>query len=243
MTRERIVDRIKKMISLKNDKAATQNEVETAAALIQKLLIEHNLTMGEVNTTEAEEKYDKFCFSPEQKKMEGKWILHLYNMMAKQNFCQTVVDPKWDNPNDRKHKSFNIYIIGKSSDVEVVEYFCSWLVPVIRNMANGAWNSYQGPEKRGRFLRGYLMGCVLGINSKLTDEKQRIVQTSEKSRALIIKRDAQLVEAVSKIFPNLGRTRGSRSSSMDGQAKGFSDGKGMNLRKGVETRGRKLLGG
>jgi len=236
---EKIVDRIRKMINLRDDKAASQGEIENAATLIQKLLFEHNLTIEEIGS---EEKYNKFTFNPDQKKREGTWISQLYNIIAKHNFCFVIISPKHDNPNDRQHQSFYIHIVGKESDVEVVEYFCEWLIPKIRRMSEAAWNNYQGHEKRGKFTRGYLMGCTVGIYKKLESEKERIREASDDSRALVLKRDAELKNAISKMYPNLKTSRLGESSSRDGRAQGYVDGRNMSLSKGVETRGNRLIG-
>ena len=243
--REKILDKIRAMLRLRDNHAASQGEIENASALIQKLLFKYNLTMGEVESTDADQQYGRFYDVPDQKKRESKWIIRLYQVIAKFNFCTIVIEPKRDNPNDRKHVSYRIAIIGLKQNVEVVTYLCSWLIPKIRLMSAAAWNhsALITTEKRGKFTRGYLLGCVQGIFDKLYTEAVILENESDETRALVRVSDARLEKAVSQFYPKLGQSRAGRLSSQDGRAQGYQAGRQIQLTKGVETRSRKLLGG
>lgn len=241
--KEKIIDRIRKMMKLRDDAAATQGEIENASALIQKLLFEHNLTIDEIGEVQAE-RYELFTENPDQRKRESDWVPRLYYVIAKWNFCSVVVTSKRDNPNDRAHKSFFVRIVGKPSDVEVVKYLCSWLIPKIRGMANEAYRNYNGIEKSGKFMRGYYAGCVQGLDFKLKNEHERLKQETPQANALVLRRDTELANAVSQFFPRLGRHRRSTGlSGRDGYSQGHEAGRNLNLTRGItETRKSRLLG-
>ena len=243
MSRDRIIDRIRKMMRLRDNNAATQGEMEAASLLIQKLLFEHNLSMDEVSTENVDNPYERQFEEPaHQKKRESTWVIDLYNVIAKHNFCHIVVEGQYKNPKDRNHKTYKVAIIGKRENVEVVMYFCSWLVPKIRKMADEAFFSYNGYEKRGQFLRGYLVGCVAGINAQLVTQQHRMEQQSDASRALVLRRDIELQREVARYYPKTKTGRRSSLRSQDGSSQGYEDGRNLDLNKGIETRKRKLLG-
>ena len=69
----------------------SESEAATAAALIQKLLIEYNLTMAEVTDSEKVEEdeiKEHFCSGFNYRSVGGKWEYQLWYILCKWNFCK-----------------------------------------------------------------------------------------------------------------------------------------------------------
>jgi hypothetical protein len=98
-----------------------------------------------------------------------------------------------------------------------------------------AWKHYEGWEKRGKFRRGYLLGCVGGINNQLREQMQESKVENTNLNALIVVNDKLVDDYVGNKWPKLGRGRGSRTTSNDGYLKGNKDGKSMSIHKGISS--------
>ena len=239
MDRNKVVDVIQKLLRLR-DGTNSPAEAESAAAKAQELLFKYNLDMAEVDATDTQEErlIGQEFFETGERKNESTWIRILYNTVARYNFCKTVYfsRERIDNPYGVK-----IAVIGRKGNVEVVHYTVEWLIPNIRRMADESFKVYTGSEKRGRFKRGFLVGCVEGVGNKLYDEWQHQQQASDKSTALVVRNDAELNLFMQNQYANLSAGRRSSLSSWEGRTAGQAAGQSMEIHRGV-TKGDKIGG-
>ena len=232
MDRDKVIDTIQKLLRLR-DGTNSQAEAESAAAKVQELLFKYNLDMAEVDATATQEErlVGQEFFETGERKNESTWIRILYNTVARYNFCKAVYfsGAYTENPHGVK-----IAVIGRAANVEVVHYTVEWLVPNIRRMADESFKTYTGSEKRGRFKRGFLIGCVEGVGNKLYAEWQHQQQMNEKSTALVVRNDAELSQFMQDTYPKLSSGRRSSLTSWEGRTAGQVAGQSMQIRRGVK---------
>ena len=231
----KIFDTIQKLMAMAD--RGTLHEQEVATKKIQILLLKHNLSQAEV-TDAIKEKTQVIGKSPVEltdtwKKNEGKWVLQLYNTMAKNNLCKVVVIGGLDCP--------NVVILGKTENIEVVKYLCEQLIVRIRLLEKTTWPLYHGLDKRGAFRRAFLLGAVAGIGYKLKAQKIEFAGDDRNIYALIIRNEAEVEDYFKQAFPRTSKMRASCISSRTGLAAGREAGENMSIRQGIS--GMKNTGG
>ncbi len=234
MQKDKILDMIQKLLSLQKG-TKYPHEAEAAAAKVQELLLKYNLEMDDVNTFTPEEEsiVKEDIFETGEKKSESTWILNLYQVVARYNFCRVLSFSRM-RARDNPHGTVAT-IIGREGNREAVQYMVEWLIPNIRNLATEAFNEYEGSEKKGKFRRGFLMGCTEGIGTKLHNEWLRAQQADSKTTAVVARNDKEMGAFMKKVYPVLTSTRKKSLSSWDGRDEGTKAGQSMEIRRGVGT--------
>ena len=229
MDREKVIDTIRKLIAL-SEGTDSPAEAESAAAKAQKLLLKYNLDMAQVNShIEAEERLvGEEVFDSGELKNESNWIVRLYSGVARYNFCSIILKPSW-----QPSYSTPVAIIGRKGNVEAVHYMVEGLVPRIRQMAKAAWQGYAGYEKKGKFTRGFLVGCALGIESKLHAEWMQMQVADDNVRALVVNTRGELEGYMRETYPMLVKGRSRSLSSWEGREAGARAGRNMEIRRGI----------
>lgn len=228
MDKEKVIDTIRKLLNL-SEGTNSPAEAESAAAKAQQLLLKYNLAMADVNAhiTEAERLVGEELFESSENKNESNWIVRLYSGIARYNFCRIVLRLS------SQQYSTEVSVIGRTGNVEAVHYMVETLVPQIRQMAKAAWREYGGHEKRGKFTRGFLVGCALGIETKLWNEWQRMQVTDVDTRALVVSSGRELEAFMRQNYGRLSTGRTRSLSSWEGKQVGAAAGQGMNIRRGI----------
>ena len=183
----KLMGKIEKLLRMSKD-IGSPNEAAVAAAKVRNLLLEHNLTLSEVEAKDADVitkhiKVDQFF-----DKRHGKWISQLYGTLSKFNLCRSVIS-------NYKHNTSPpvITLIGKKETIEVVEYLANQLMARAFILEKLGWRDHYGREGRGAFRRGFLRGFVVGIYVQLDEQQAR---DSEAITALIVVEDAAVAEKV-----------------------------------------------
>lgn len=224
-----ILERIKKLLIFAEDakKRDSQAELENAMSKANTLMMEYNLSVDKIDISQQKKapvEMHKVGADVLFPKNEGGWIIKLYQCIARFNFCTVITHDMG------KH---GLSLIGQAHNREIVLYIIDQLVVRIRNMARQAFREYQGNEKRGTFLRGYLLGCVQGLREKL--QAERDAEHTNEITALILVKDKDVQEFVKKEFPSLVYAKGSSTSSQAGKSMGIQAGRSMSINKGVGT--------
>lgn len=220
----------------KND---SQVEMETAMKLAQKIAMQYNLDLSQLGE---ETKVSKMLQQEINRgdlfpKNEGQWLVKLLFMLARHNFCRgwTI--------SDGKVVGFNL--VGEEHNVQIVMFFFEQLSARIRRLARESWGNYSGPETKNTYLRGFYLGCVAGIDHQLDEQERAQVREQPEINALILRKDAAVVEFVQSLGLKFSPHKGPRSSGTGGIKSGFEAGKSMSLHKGLGSRnagGQNLIG-
>lgn len=220
-------------------KINSEGEAANAAAAIQRLLTQYNLSMEEIGSDE-EKKADVIMEEQTSgytyKSIGGEWELRLVYVICKWNFCKCF----------QLGTSYKkIIILGKQENLETVKWLRKLLSDRFVFFSKEKFKEYKRQNEPYRkvgsidkYQRSYLMGCSAGLDAKLKEESDRDKVKDEnynaKVNALVVRNDSAINEFVSKKY-GIGRTKTTRIKSTDAYNEGFIDGKNTELHKQVSS--------
>jgi len=226
---DKVKDKLAKLLRLQEgaNKIGSLEEAATAAAKIQSLLFKYNLAMADISSKENTPEVEKSIIDLEsmgRTKTSGKWMEALANVLARHNLCKVVLVAQTQ-----------VYIFGQPENVKVVSVLFTQLVHRLKGMSKQAFKDYNGFEKKNTFLRGYLLGAVRGIDTKLTENKREMEAKEVGMTAMVLASDKLVTQAVENHFSGgLKKGKASKVSGQDGLRRGFKDGKEMSFNKSIE---------
>lgn len=114
MDMETILSRVQALLNKTVEKGCTPEEAAAATALAQNLLFKHNLTIAQAkdHRKTGAEAIKNHTTKVRGAKVSYRWRQSLANCIASYNWCSVIVDARGE----------TIWIIGKPSNVAVVEY-------------------------------------------------------------------------------------------------------------------------
>jgi len=235
---------LKKLRKLQNlyegaKKINSEGEANAAAAAIQKLLIQYNLSMDEIGTDEEkskdtvlEEKADGFTY----KSIGGEWEFRLLYVLCKWNFCKCFqVGGTYK----------RLMIFGKKENIETVKWLRSMLAERFVSFSKNRFKEYQKtveyamkPISMDKYQRSYLMGCAAGLDAKLKEESDREKAKDDefgaKVTALVVRNDTAVTEYIENKY-KVGKGKARRENFDSARAYGYKDGKNTELHKQVSS--------
>ena len=235
---------LKKLSKLQNlyegaKKINSEGEANAAAAAIQRLLIQYNLSMDEIGTDEEkskdtvlEEKVDGFTY----KSIGGEWEFRLLYVLCKWNFCKCFqVGGTYK----------RLMIFGKKENIETVKWLRSMLAERFVSFSKNRFKEYQKtveyamkPISMDKYQRSYLMGCAAGLDAKLKEEsdreKAKDAEFGAKVTALVVRNDTAVTEYIENKY-KVGKGKARREKFDSARVFGFRDGKNTELHKQVSS--------
>ena len=118
-----VLTKIKKLLALST--SSNPNEAASAAAKAQELLMQHNLTMSQIETHGQESQYCEAFVNTGSRV----WRRLLLTAIAQSNFCDVVYDPRIK----------STALIGEAHNQEVVVYLYDYLIGQLEPMALTAY--------------------------------------------------------------------------------------------------------
>ena len=222
---DKIKSRIEKMLRKAESakEIGSLHEAEVFAKTANKLLMEYNLSMSDINLGENKQNINDFGLELKYNKTDGDWMVRLYHTIAKFNLCKVI----------RIGKTTKIVIIGEKYNVDLVMFISSQLVHVIKSLCSQRWKEYNGFEKKNTFKRGYYSGAVVGLYSKLREQQEELNREVVGVTALIKTNEVAIQEKVSQMFNNIKQGKSKKLSGNDGQTMGRIDGRNLQINKGI----------
>lgn len=141
MDRNRIIDRIRKLLALSG--SPNRAEAESALHFAQELMAKYRVDMNAVERGEIivdDEDHERGAIRT--------WDKQLLGIVAGANFCIVYRGRKW-------HGGFQIRLIGRAINIEV-----AWLMYRYIRQAALAESRKISIKKRDKFLRGFVMGIA-----------------------------------------------------------------------------------
>ena len=229
-----IVEKIKKLIAVRDHPNTPEGEVITAAQAITKLLYQYNIEekdIGEqeklVNPITMEEIPYKCTL------MGGKWYGSLVAVITNNNLCKCLISQSYGSNGRLKRDTFQI--IGRKNNIEIVKYMIDSFVNRFYAVGKQKYKLYRGELTENKFLRSFLEGCAAGLNSKYKEMQKQY----EYCNALIVKSDNEIAEYLQNW--NIKKGRASKEKIDDSiYHSGYETGKNTEINKGI-TNNRKLL--
>jgi len=186
MTRESVIEKITKLLALSENNPSV-NEAAAAAAMAQKLMLEHKLSLSELemDAEEDEPVIEHDVLRDEGGRSPRQWKITLLCAIAANNFCRTVYWSARFHVGDNKHLNHGrmqrgkMVVFGKKSDVDTVLYLYAWLVREVESLSKKAkqelYNS--GADEEVESIRtwadSFRKGCSSTISLKLYLQRKR----------------------------------------------------------------------
>lgn len=148
----KILERVKKMVALGNDAAATEAERETALRMAYNLLAKYNLSMSDLpedQNNEARERQDVVISA-------DKWARSLAQAVAKLFFCKYFYSGTGTSGKD-KH-----CFVGRQSNVETARYMSEYLIKSVKREATTRYKSPTTPQGRS-----FCVGTVDSVRKRV----------------------------------------------------------------------------
>jgi Protein of unknown function (DUF2786). len=190
MERNKILDRVKKLLALST--SSNVNEAATAAAAAQKLMLEHKLTEEDVSDTQDGQMFE---LSMGAAGFASRWKFVLVTAVARAFFCEAV--------GLRVGQRRKVRIVGRREDVEIAARVFRYLHSEINRLAKIEielidWREgvmdiedWHDPEQ---YLESFRRGAVAAVVAKFRTGEEAFVASD--SRSLVIsKRDRDQVRA------------------------------------------------
>lgn len=233
--REKILSRIQKLMTLGCDGAATEAEAASAMAFAQKLMVEHQIEMADVNGYEAatEEYVEEEVFScgptvPKHWNYAGSLIVHHF-------FCKVIRPQTQKRVNGRVVGvvASKLCLFGTRDNVAMARHVLTYLDASFPRLWLKAKKEQQLAECDRRI---FYHGIHNGFSAKLNAERAAAAPQSSRVSTALALVTSKLDEAARKAYPDSEPTRhrlaqGSRSAYQAG----YQEGQQLNVRRSVEA--------
>lgn len=247
---EQIKTKLRKLQKLYDSakKINSEGEAQAAAAAIQRLLTQYNLSMSELGVEEENNGITEHpCSGYTYKSIGGYWEYRLAYVLCKYNFCKCFMRGTYK----------NLLIVGSKENIEMVNWLRSMLADRFVEFSKKRFKEYQEtidfalrPISKDKYQRSYLMGVVEGLEQKLRSEQEQDRKNAEygaKVNALIVRTDTAVMEYMNKKY-TMGKGKSIRVNYDAARCSGIVDGRNTQLYKPIAEASRraandvKLLG-
>lgn len=212
-----ILAKIKKLLALST--SSNPNEAALAAAKAQELLMQHNLTMSQIET-HGESKYCEAFVNIGSRV----WQRLLLTAIARNNFCEVIYNPQIK----------SAALIGEPHNQEVVTYLHNYLVGQLEPMAATAYKISGATMHAKSWLDSFYVGAVNAIYERLVAQKNEMAAASNACKSLVIVKDKELQTAMYKLYPHIRTARAKSVRSSNGYHEGVEAGKRVAINKAIE---------
>ncbi len=218
-----ILGKIRKLNVQANDSGTTEEEAQAFAAMVQRLLLKHKLSMTDVQLEEEEQEeigknwIDWEAAGVEKKKNRVSWMEDLSALVAKAYFCRILVATG----------SNRICLVGTQSNVEVAEYVITTLVRTAEKISWNKYNNKASHASRNKYKMekgwrsSFLTGFIGRLRERLDEELNQ--EAPEGSTALV-----RVQDSLTRVDDAMNRMLGLGKASALRKKKNFS-------RKGFES--------
>lgn len=242
MDKENAKQKIQKLLKLQYnaEKIGSTGEAYQAAKMVKKLLMEYNLSVSDIDTSEGEQ---KLSMSKSEEITSGSmygnhWKFQLLGVIAVNNLCQVY-----------KRMSGKMFVVGTETNVIIVKEFYDYLSKVFRRLGEEHWNEKlreiekeYGPglrteetdkateTVRRKYVRSYLEGVSYGLQENYNSLKP----TSEET-ALVVCHNKLIDEYVNSNFEWNKSKKRERRRTVYGDAfdLGQTDGRAVSLNRQI----------
>lgn len=232
-----IIEKLRKLITLRDHPNTSEQEVLNAAQAITKLLYKYNMEESDISM---EEKILNpiLCEEIEYKTTlcGGKWYSSLVAVITNNNLCKCLIISIPNSKSGRLTRD-KFQIVGRKNNIEMVKYMIDSYSNKFYHIGKYKYkNEYKGELTENKFLRSFLEGCAAGLQYKY----QQLKKDYEGINALVVATQNEIMEFLSN--KNIRKGRQSKEK-MDYSAyqSGYNTGKDAELNKGINQSNALLL--
>jgi hypothetical protein len=208
----KVLERVKKMIALGNDAAATEAERETALRMAYNLLAKYNLSISDLPSdqdNEARERQDVVISA-------DRWARSLAQAVAKLFFCKYFYSGTGTSGKD-KH-----CFVGRQSNVITARYMSEFLIKSVKREATGRYKSPTSPQGRS-----FCVGTVDSIRKRVEEMIKTDTESTPGTALVLASLHQREADANSKWLKQAGLSLTTSKARADNslRASAFYDGR------------------
>jgi hypothetical protein len=208
----KVLERVKKMIALGNDSAATEAERETALRMAYNLLAKYNLSISDLPSeqdNEARERQDVVISA-------DRWARSLAQAVAKLFFCRYFYSGTGTSGKD-KH-----CFVGRQSNVITARYMSEFLIKSVKREATGRYKSPTSPQGRS-----FCVGTVDSIRKRVEEMIKTDTESTPGTALVLASLHQREADANSKWLEQAGLSLTTSKARADNslRASAFYDGR------------------
>lgn len=170
---DKILNRVRKMLALAGDAAATEHERDTALKMAYKVLAAHNLSMVDVDQQVPQERRDEVSVVL----VHTVWARQIAQQIAKLFFCKYLVGGKTN-----AWKGWH-YFVGKESNATTASLMSEYVITSVLKEARKLYRDDSCPEARS-FCVGVCDQLRRRVNALIAE--QTSTATAEPGTALVL---------------------------------------------------------
>lgn len=228
--RDKILDRVRKMLALANDDGATEGERDNALRMAHATLAKHQLTLAELSSYDREREDPRGRLDTEGWNL--KWCQYLRNSIARLFFCKYVSYGKINATKGR-----HCYI-GRESNAATAAYMSDWIIQSVLREADRRFG-----HRLTAGGRSFGYGVVAALDARISDilaASQRSVDGVSTGTALVVADyyRSELTANDEWVAANIGKLRTGRPGGRvqgDAYAQGKAHGATINLNRQLGT--------
>lgn len=234
MERDKLIERIQKLLSRHQGAGATEAEAQTAMAMASRLMAEHNIAMSEVEGYEvgAEQWVEEETWSGKTRSNIAPYIVPI---LQKFFFVKMV----WKNNDDY---SQSLRIFGTAENVETAK----WVFGYLKSTYASLYLRYRKEAGTTVSSVSYYQGLRDGFMEKLRNERDLLNVSAPNSSNALVLVNTKLMEEYKRRYPTFKPIRPrSTDRTSEAYSRGHQDGRNIELRRpleGNERKGRRALG-
>ncbi len=221
-----LIQRLQKVRAL--TESSVPGEAAAAAAKLQEILLKYNLDMEDIeeDSPEVDDRYVKedLELSATSGNMIN-WRRILLSGIARSLMCAAFGyqgTPK-------------MVIVGQKHNIEIVRHFYDYLSYEISRLADVTWERAKGrTREHGRSWKSsFYNGAVDVVVQRLEEKYQQVSQQDSQTRALALRSEQDLNDAVGNLIGRVGKNVVRQRHSKSGYSRGARAGKRFNLDRPV----------
>lgn len=200
-TPQQVIEKLRKLLRLATDKAATQGEAEAAMQKAQELALRYKVELAGIDHAERPAEEYTEDRQIRRKTFQAKYV----EWIVRKHFNVQMV----------MGAAGELFVIGKPTDIA----FAKWVMEFLEGEFPRLWTAYQKQTQCGQGARvNYFFGIYQGLDSKLTENKQRVEaealieaemagkkRIAENYQLAVVTDQKALDAAVRRFHPNLRR--------------------------------------
>lgn len=173
-----------------------EGEAQAAAAMLQRLLAQHNLDIADLEARGAAVAASVTEKPHDLGKAAFKWKLNLAEIIAGHFFCASLVD----------HRTKTVRFVGRPDNVESLTMLYQWLIDQIRRISATTRKEHEASTGEHvdplRWQVNFGLGVVSRLGDKLSEIRERMARDeAEKHRyAVVIHHDSEISDYLEKSY-------------------------------------------
>lgn len=196
------IEKVRKLMEFNSENGASENEIENAMKLAQRLMLKFSIEEGDIGMTELDvevtEIQSTWKDGMEAKSFEG----HLLNILGRVNNCRVIISGTTS--------KYYYRIVGFQQDREATFMMYNSILTQVRNLVKTRYKESNKSVTLFKFTTSYQMGFMMGLKQKLEEDKVEFLKFENKDAyGLIVVKKDDLIAGYIKA--EIGRLKSSKS--------------------------------